>query len=69
MTVVVKLTKAAARDLRLAHEQGGVALGLCYGPFKQLTDAGLAVQVTPPNAPNGYAVRLTAEGHELADSL
>lgn len=62
------LTKTAIRDLRAAHDHGGVALGLRWGPFSQLVEAGLAVEVWPPNAPNGWAIRLTAEGHERAES-
>jgi hypothetical protein len=66
---MTRLTKAARRDLLAAHAAGGVALGLCYGPYCQLLDAGLAVEVNPPNAPNGYAILLTVEGHEQAERI
>jgi hypothetical protein len=62
---MTRLTKAARRDLLAAHAAGGDALGLCSGPYCQL----LAVEVNPPNAPNGYAIRLTVEGHEQAERI
>jgi len=63
---VPKLTKAAQRDLLILAE--GRIPGLCYGPYRQLIDNGLAKQ-SSAWAGIRYDLILTEKGRRVAEQI
>lgn len=60
------LTKAAKRDLLILAE--GKIPGLCYGPYRQLIDNGLATQ-SRTWAGIRYDLILTEKGRRVAEAI